>query len=389
MKNIPVNNLRIAIVGGGPVGLTTAKILQQNGASVTVYERDENANSRITGGTLDIHKGTGQDALKKAGVLAAYYQHSRPTRERRADITGAILKDELPTEEDKYERPEIDRNDLRMILLESLEEGTVVWNSQVLNVTKEDNSYKLTFANGPEAGADFVIVANGGRSKVREQVTGAVPNYTGSFIIQGEVFNPDVDCPNYKELCADGNLVVFGERKILSSQTKGNGAIVFYVSFREAESWAQARDIDFSDKTAVTNVLLRLFETWDDRYKELFRASSDFTGLAMKKMPLDEAWKQHRNITLVGDAAHLMPPYAGQGVNIGLLDALCLTDNLTNGTFADLQAAVDDYERKMVGYAATAQTITSVLEQKSHAENALQEIEAWKNEFFKQKTSTQ
>ena len=49
-----LNNKKVAIIGGGPVGLTMANLLQQNGIDITVYERDENPKARVWGGTLDL-----------------------------------------------------------------------------------------------------------------------------------------------------------------------------------------------------------------------------------------------------------------------------------------------------------------------------------------------
>ena len=50
-----------------PVGLTMARLLQQNGVDVTVYERDKDRDARIFGGTLDLHRDSGQEAMKKQG----------------------------------------------------------------------------------------------------------------------------------------------------------------------------------------------------------------------------------------------------------------------------------------------------------------------------------
>ncbi len=65
VKNMLLKDSKVAIIGAGPVGLTMARLLQQHHIDVTVYERDKDPQARIWGGTLDLHKDTGQKAMKK------------------------------------------------------------------------------------------------------------------------------------------------------------------------------------------------------------------------------------------------------------------------------------------------------------------------------------
>lgn len=58
---------KITIIGAGIFGLTMARLLQQNGVDVTVYERDKDRDARIFGRTLDLHRDSGQEAMKKQG----------------------------------------------------------------------------------------------------------------------------------------------------------------------------------------------------------------------------------------------------------------------------------------------------------------------------------
>ncbi len=372
-----LKNKKVGIIGGGPVGLTTAILLQQKGVEVTVYEWDENAQARISGGTLDIHNNIGQLALKKAGLLETFYQYARPTGERSVDIQTNILEEKTVEEETKYDRPEIDRNDLRKMLLKNLNENTVVWNSQLISLEKKNNQYHLRFANGKTALADLVIIANGGKSNARKYVTDIVPQYTGTFVIQGEVFEPEINCPSFKKLCGEENTIVLAERKLLFCQVKSKGALNYYLSFQADESWMEKENIDFSDKQKVLDYLDKLFVNWHRTFKELFQATDNFSGLPMRRMFVTKPWESKSDITLVGDAAHVMPPFAGIGVNIGLLDALHLAANLTEGDFPDTLSAIKDYEQKMFAYAGEAQEQTQIAEESIHSEEAQQMKREW------------
>src|SRR5205809_821255 len=59
---------RIAIAGAGPCGLTLARLLQQKGADVRVFELESSTAARNQGGSLDLHEDSGQLALRKAGL---------------------------------------------------------------------------------------------------------------------------------------------------------------------------------------------------------------------------------------------------------------------------------------------------------------------------------
>jgi tetracycline resistance monooxygenase len=374
MNTSLIKNKKIAIIGGGPVGLTTARILQINDADVTVYERDINAQARTSGGTLDIHSDSGQKAIQKADLMDAFYKYARPTGEKMADMHGNITSYEMPNETNAYSRPEIDRNDLRKIMLENLQENTVVWDSHLTDIKKVEDQYHLEFKNGFKTIADFVIVANGGRSNARKFVTDIEPQLSGTYIIQGEIVKPDIDYPAFKPKYGDGNVMAMGEQKMFYTHTLRDGSVHFGVSFKADENWVLNNGLDFENDVAIRAFLNETFTNWSDDYKTFFNASTDFSGLPLRLFSLEEPWKTHSNITLVGDAAHVMPPFAGEGVNMGLMDAYQLTENLTNGEFSDLQSAIDDYEQKMFDYALEAQRMTKKMEELLHSDVTSEDI---------------
>ena len=89
---------KIAIVGGGPGGLTLARLLQQSGAQVAVYERDQSRNARVQGSALDLHEDSGLAALEAAGLREAFWANHRPDLNnlRLTDANGTVLHESSP-----------------------------------------------------------------------------------------------------------------------------------------------------------------------------------------------------------------------------------------------------------------------------------------------------
>ncbi|MFY0255069.1 FAD-dependent oxidoreductase [Chitinophaga sp. 30R24] len=377
-----IKNKRIAIVGGGPGGLTLARLLQMSGADVKVYERDVNREVRVQGATLDLHEESGLKALAGAGLMDAFKKNYRPGADkmRIVDQHASIFWDDhdMKPEEDfgnEYFRPEIDRGPLRNILLDSLQPGTVVWDSQFLTMSQISNTWKLEFKNGKTAIADIVIGADGANSKIRPFITPVKPFYTGVTGVEGNVYDAEIKTPNIHELLRGGKIFAFGGEKSLIVSSKGDGSLSFYATSKMEENWANNSRIDFSNKAQVLDWFKKDFSAWNSIWHELFEnVTTSFFPRPIYSMPLDQTWEALPNLTMLGDAAHLMPPFAGEGVNMAMLDALELAEALTNKECNDIQLAISAYEKQMRIRASEAAKVSLENTEWMHAENAIDKM---------------
>lgn len=343
----------IAIIGAGPGGLTLARLLQLKGADVKVYERDFSRSTRVQGAIVDLHFESGLKVIKAAKLLDDFKSNYMPgaDRFRIVDKDGLICFEEFSqgAEADfcnENFRPEIDRGALRNVLINSLLPNTVIWNSQFLSMEKLNNSWLLKFKNDTVATADIVIGADGNRSKIRPYITDIEAQYSGATIIQGEIDQPERTCPELYELMNNANLIVMGIGKTIAAQPRGDGGLTFYASSLYPENWVEKSGIDFNNREEVCAYLVKYYQEWNPIFFTLFKSCNRFAPRPLNYFPLDQYWDAKADLTLIGDAAHLMPP-SGEGVNTAMLDALDLSECLTNGHFQDVQAAISAYEKRM------------------------------------------
>lgn len=380
-----IDNISIAIVGGGPAGLTLARLLQLKNAHIKVYERDFNKEARVLGSPLDMHEDSGLAALRKADLLDEFKKTYRPGADKmlivneKADILFSD-HDTKPEENFGAEhfRPEIDRGPLRNMLLESLYPETVIWDSHFLSMEPQNKGWLLHFKNGTSAYADLVIAADGAHSKIRPYLTNNRPVYSGVIMLEGIVSKEHA--PNINTLINGGKIMAFGNSKNILMGQKGNGDLGFYVSFKADEDWAANSGLDFSDSKAVLQWFKTEYPEWGEIWYELFeKAAIPFIPRPVYAMPLDQTWETKSNVTLMGDAAHVMPPFAGEGANMAMLDALELSECLTDNHYSTLQEAISQYEITMRKRAATATKESLDNGERMHSETALTTM----LEFFK------
>jgi len=372
----------IAIVGGGPGGLTLAKLLELKGVNVKVYERDADKNARVQGSPLDLHDESGLAALRKAGLLEAFKANFMPGADKQLILNEraeVFFSDhDVKTEEDFENsnfRPEIDRGALRRILLASLQPTTVIWNSHFVSMERENQGWLLHFKNNSPVYADIVIAADGANSKIRPYLTDIKPFYSGVTMLEGNIYDAENTAPNIHKLLRGGKIMAFGNKKNILMGQKANGQIGFYFSFKTAENWANNNKLNYNDQTQMLDWFRVSYPEWSNIWHELLESAvSPFIPRPIYCMPLDQHWEALTNLTMIGDAAHVMPPFAGEGVNMAMLDALELSECLTADKHTNLKEAISTYETNMRKRASAIAKESLDNGELMHAENALHKM---------------
>jgi 2-polyprenyl-6-methoxyphenol hydroxylase-like FAD-dependent oxidoreductase len=313
--------MRVAIVGGGPSGLLLARILHLAEIEFAVFERDESPFHRPQGGMLDLHAETGQYALKRAGLFDEFKKFARydDQGQRLFDQHGTLLFEKDAKSGDK---PEIDRAHLREILLRSIPADAVRWGYWLSEVAQLDNGvFELRFGNGAVETFDFFVGADGAWSKVRALVTPVLPESVGLTLFELSIDDADARYPEIAELVGHGTFGATGGDKTILAQRNANAHIRVYAVLPEDDPALIAEQTRES--------LAAQFEGWDGKLLQLISSANEAVRpWPIYTFPVGHRWEARDGVTLIGDAAHLMPP-AGEGANLALRDAADLGEALT------------------------------------------------------------
>ena len=370
----------VGIIGGGPGGLMLGLLLQQQGFDVKIFEKaglDVNADR---GGSLDIHEESGQLPLKETGVIDKFKELARFEGEdtRVLDKDGNVYYEETADPEVEGGRPEIDRGELCDIIAERLNKDTIVYNKAFKSLTRLDNEQiKVTFGDDSSETFDFVIGADGAFSKVRPYLANVDVEYNGISMVElnvEDVYNAHPDLAKFNK---NGKMMAFGDNKAILGQVNGDGRIKVYMSYQM--DYDEFDKFKAMSKTEIKEQLLKDFSDWNaDLKKYIEYAGDDLLLRRIYKLPIGFKWDNQSNLTLIGDAAHLMSPFAGEGVNMAFYDAYLLAKALENNE--DLQSASKEYEAQM--YEASEQ---SARESQANLEEMFSDNAAQKfGDFFNQ-----
>ncbi|KAG6131980.1 hypothetical protein E4U38_003587 [Claviceps purpurea] len=337
---------RIAIIGGGPGGLTLGCLLNKAGVRATVFERRPEPNDEdydAPSGMLDLHGESGVKALKQCSLFDEFLALTGDCSEeiKIYDCHGHLLYHDAGGSAADA-RPEISRHALTRLLHSNMPSEMIKWGHKAVEIassTTEDEYTEIVvdFGIHGKQAFDFVVGADGAWSKVRKYLTPIQPTYTGVHFITLDMPSVTTDHPDLADFLGQGSMTALAFRNGIISQRGPRGSARFYLAVSTAdENFAKTSGLGDKTVSEAAPTLVgdvSLFGRWSQSWKEIIKVACN-AGKSGNKLdikllytlPSTHTWETKPGVSLVGDAAHLMTPFGGEGVNLAMRDSLDLSD---------------------------------------------------------------
>jgi 2-polyprenyl-6-methoxyphenol hydroxylase-like FAD-dependent oxidoreductase len=329
--------LRILVVGAGVSGISVARGLLRDGHDVTVFDRRSNVQA---GGGAVTTWSNGETVLRQLGVdmsgagqvlssVRVMTSSGRPLAT--LDVTAMVNRLGAPARM-------VPRGDLLERLLEGFPADRIRCNSHAVDVVSKPNGVRVEFEDGSSAEGDLLIGADGLHSVVRDVVGGQDAEPTGWCSWQGLVRLPDVANDHVA-------VIIIGGQGNTGLWPAGGSDLQWWFDL----PWSY----DFVRPQRPIDLIRSNFTGWSDSVDRVLAklTDDDLAGSPFPhfRHPIPRPGKGA--VTLLGDAAHTMPPTLAQGTNQALLDTMVLCKALSdlqkgkNGSFRDLPSALRWYEK--------------------------------------------
>lgn len=361
----------IAIIGAGPGGCMLARLLHQSSIPCTVFEGETSINYRSQGGTLDLRSTTGLAAVKSAGLWEKFQLHARYDGESLlvTDKTLTTWLRRKPGSKDKHsnlqEAPEIDRTVLRKMLIDSIPPGCVKWGWKLTSVRETASScLELCFASGEVVtGFDLIVGADGAWSKSRTLLSPDKPHYSGIGGWSMQISDAKMSAPEAYAFVNRGSVFSYSDGRGVMGQQLGDGSLNVSYYGPYPEDFKKTCGFDTENLAVTKQYILKDLEAWVPQLRNLIESANDgLSWRSLYELPVGWTWPHQKGITLLGDAAHVMTPFSGIGVNTAFYDAMELAKQITAFTKCeepvDLDSYIIRYEENMFEHAHRAQAHT-------------------------------